>query len=256
MERAINYEIERQIEALERGDKVVQETRLYDAQKDETRPMRGKEEANDYRYFPDPDLLPLEVTEEMVETVRSELPELPDAKRDRFVEEYGLSLYDSAILTETIELAHYYEDVVKSAVASPKLAANWIIGELSAAMHKAAIEINDCPLQPQRLGELLTRIEDRTISGKIAKQIFETMWSQGQTADEIIETRGLKQITDVHAIESMVEQVIANSPQQVEQYRSGKQKVFGYFVGQVMKLSKGKANPAQVNQLLRSKLQG
>jgi aspartyl-tRNA(Asn)/glutamyl-tRNA(Gln) amidotransferase subunit B len=256
VERAINFEIERQIEALERGSEVIQETRLYDSVKDETRPMRGKEEANDYRYFPDPDLLPLEVTAQMIETVRGELPELPDEKRNRFVEDYGLKTYDAAILTETLEMASYYEETVRCSAAPPKLVANWIIGELSAVMNKQAIDIAACPLRPQQLAGLLKRIADRTISGKIAKQIFEAMWSQGQTADEIIESRGLKQITDNHAIELMVDQVIEKSPLQLEQYRSGKQKVFGYFVGQVMKLSKGKANPTQVNELLRSKLKG
>jgi aspartyl-tRNA(Asn)/glutamyl-tRNA(Gln) amidotransferase subunit B len=192
----------------------------------------------------------------MIETVRGELPELPDEKRNRFVEDYGLTTYDAAILTETLEMANYYEETVRCSIAPPKLVANWIIGELSAVMNKQAIDIADCPLQPLRLAGLLKRIADSTISGKIAKQVFEAMWSQGQTADEIIESRGLKQITDTHAIELMVDQVIKNSPQQLEQYRSGKQKVFGYFVGQVMKLSKGKANPKQVNELLTNKLKG
>ncbi len=254
VERAINYEIDRQIDLLESGGEVVQETRLYDSTRNETRPMRTKEEANDYRYFPDPDLLPLEITPELIESIRSELPELPDEKRQRFIQAYGISSYDAGILTATREIAEYYEQVVKHIRDQPKLAANWIISELSAMLNKEGIEITASPISPTMLAGLLRRIEDQTISGKIAKQVFEAMWAGEGNADEIIESKGIKQITDDSAIEGMVDEVLANSTQQLEQYRAGKEKVFGYFVGQVMKASKGQANPARVNEILKRKL--
>lgn len=254
VERAINYEVERQIELLESGGKVVQETRLYDANRDETRSMRTKEEANDYRYFPDPDLLPVVVDAELLARVCETLPELPDAKRQRFMEEYGLNQYDATVLTATRELADYYEHVVRESGGLAKPAANWVMVELAGALNKSGLELRDSPVTPQMLGQLLKRIQDGTISGKIAKEVFEAMWNGEGEPDEIIEKRGLKQVTDVAAIEALVDQVIAANPAQVEQYRAGKDKVLGFFVGQVMKASGGKANPAQLNELLRKKL--
>lgn len=256
VERAINIEIERQIELIEDGGTVVQETRLYDADKNETRSMRSKEEANDYRYFPDPDLLPVVLEQEMIEQIRATLPELPNAKRDRFVADMNLSLYDASVLTSSRELADYYETVLTASDnKDPKLCANWIITQLLGALNKAGIDISDSPISAQQLGGLLTRINDNTISGKIAKQIFDNLWNgEGKDADSIIESQGLKQVTDSGAIEALVDEVIANNPDQVEQYRNGKEQLLGFFVGQIMKASKGKANPAQVSELLKSKL--
>jgi aspartyl-tRNA(Asn)/glutamyl-tRNA(Gln) amidotransferase subunit B len=254
VERAINHEIERQIELLESGGQVIQETRLYDANKDETRSMRSKEEANDYRYFPDPDLLPLVIDPAFIETVRSQLPELPDQKRDRFKTRYGLSAYDAGVLTATRELADYYEAVVRAAAADPKLCANWVMGELSAALNKAGLEIDQSPVEAERLAGLIQRIADETISGKIAKQVFEALWESGESADAVIDRQGLRQITDTRAIEAIIDAIIAANPGQVEQYRAGKDKLFGFFVGQAMKATEGKANPAQLNELLKQKL--
>ncbi len=254
VERALTYEIQRQIELIEDGGKVVQETRLYDANRDETRSMRTKEEANDYRYFPDPDLLPLEITPAFIDAVRETLPELPDAKRARFMSEYGLSAYDAEVLTATRELADYYEHVVQASGHQAKPAANWVMVELSGALNKAGLDITESPVTAQMLGQLLKRIQDGTISGKIAKDVFEAMWNGEGEPDAIIEQRGLKQVTDIGAIEAIVDQVIAANPAQVEQYKAGKEKVLGFFVGQAMKLSQGKANPAQLNELLRRKL--
>ena len=255
VEKAINFEVERQIEILESGGQVVQETRLYDSVKDETRSMRSKEEANDYRYFPDPDLLPLEITSNFIESVRAGLPELPDAKRDRFKSEYGLNDYDAEVLTATRELATYFEAVVKAAGCDAKLCANWVMGDLAAALNKAGLEIEQSPVQPDRLAGLVQRIADDTISGKIAKQVFEALWESGDTADAIIEQQGLKQITDTGAIEAIIDEIIAANPDQVAGYKSGKDKLFGFFVGQAMKATGGKANPAQLNELLKKKLQ-
>ena len=254
VEKAINYEIERQIEILEASGAVIQETRLYDSVKDETRSMRSKEEANDYRYFPDPDLLPLVIDPAFIETVRSQLPELPDQKRDRFKTRYGLSAYDAGVLTATRELADYYEAVVRAAAADPKLCANWVMGELSAALNKAGLEIDQSPVEAERLAGLIQRIADETISGKIAKQVFEALWESGESADAVIDRQGLRQITDTRAIEAIIDAIIAANPGQVEQYRAGKDKLFGFFVGQAMKATEGKANPAQLNELLRKKL--
>ncbi|MBS1213527.1 MAG: aspartyl/glutamyl-tRNA amidotransferase subunit [Proteobacteria bacterium] len=256
VEKAINYEIERQIELIESGGIVVQETRLYDSAKDETRSMRSKEEANDYRYFPDPDLLPLEIHADFIEEVKKDLPELPDEKRDRFKAQYGLSDYDAIVLTATRELADYYEAVVKAAGCDAKLCANWVMGDLSGALNKAGLEIEQTPVDAERLAGLMQRIADDTISGKIAKQVFEAMWENDATADAIIERQGLKQITDTGAIEAIIDQIIAANPAQVEQYRSGKDKLFGFFVGQAMKATQGKANPQQLNDLLKAKLAG
>ena len=254
VEKAINYEIERQIELLESGGTVIQETRLYDSNKDETRPMRSKEEANDYRYFPDPDLLPLEIDASLIEAVKRELPELPDEKRTRFREQYGLSDDDAATLTDSRELADFFEATVTAAGAEPKLCANWVMGELAAALNRSGLSIDQSPLSPEQLGGLLTRIEDNTISGKIAKEVFNRMWDERLSADVVIEQQGLKQITDSAAIEKIIDAVIGNNPAPLEQYRSGKEKLFGFFVGQVMKATQGKANPQEVNKLLKQKL--
>lgn len=258
VEQAINYEVERQIDILEDGGNIAQETRLYDPGKNETRPMRSKEEANDYRYFPDPDLLPVVIDEALKEEIRSSLPELPDAKKQRFIEQFQLSEQDSLLLTSQKEMADYFESCLKASDNEAKLCANWIAGELSAALNKDNISITESPVTAHMLGGLVKRIKDNTISGKIAKQVFEAMWNGEGTPDEIIENRGLKQVTDTGAIETFVDDVIANSPDQVQQYKDSpvdKQgKLIGYFVGQVMKLSGGKANPKQVNELLRDKL--
>jgi len=255
LERALAFEIERQRDILEGGGTVVQETRLYDADRDETRSMRSKEEANDYRYFPDPDLLPLVLDEAFIAAAVADLPELPDVRRRRFHLEFGLSEYDANLLTASRDLADYFEATAR-ACGDAKLAANWINGDLSAALNKAGIEIGASPLGPDRLAGLLMRIQDGTISGKIAKQVFEAMWTGGQDADALIEAQGLKQITDSGAIEAMVDAILAANPAQVAQYRGGNQKLLAFFVGQAMKASKGKANPQQVNEVLRRKLTG
>ena len=254
VERAINYEIERQIDVLEAGGAVVQETRLYDAEKNETRPMRSKEEANDYRYFPDPDLLPLAINQAFIEAVAKSLPELPDAKRDRFMQQYGLSRYDAGVLTSSREMAEYFESTVQAAGGAGKLSANWVMGELSGLLNKEGREICDSPVSPQMLGGMLQRISDGTISGKIAKQVFEAMWRGEGDADTVIESQGLKQITDSGAIEKIIRGVLEANPKQIEQYKGGQQKVFGFFVGQVMKATQGKANPAEVNKILKQAL--
>jgi aspartyl-tRNA(Asn)/glutamyl-tRNA(Gln) amidotransferase subunit B len=255
VEKAINYEVERQIEILESGGKVKQETRLYDPDKGETRSMRSKEEANDYRYFPDPDLLPVELDSAFIDGVRATLPELPDQKAERFATQYGLSAYDAGVLTASRELAAYYEEVARQVPGEPKLAANWVMGELAAALNKDGLEIGAGKLPAERLAGLLKRIADQTISGKIAKEVFELMWDSGATADSVIEQKGLKQITDSSAIEKVIDEVMAKNPGQLADYRSGKDKLFGFFVGQVMKATGGKANPAQLNELLKKKLQ-
>ena len=254
VEQAINYEVERQIMLLEGGGTVVQETRLFDADRHETRSMRSKEEANDYRYFPDPDLLPVELDEAFLEAVRKTLPELPDARKARLVSEHGLSDYDAAVLTASRELADYFEAAVLAAGGAGKLTANWVMGELSGALNKSDCDITNSPVSAASLGGLLLRIEDGTISGKIAKQVFEAMWKGEGSADDIIEQQGLKQISDSSAIEGIIRDVLDNNPKQIEQYRGGQEKLFGFFVGQVMKATQGKANPKQVNELLRKLL--
>ena len=256
VERAINYEVERQVELIEGGGKVVQETRLYDPDRGETRSMRSKEEANDYRYFPDPDLLPLVIDDAMIEAVRATLPELPDEKAARFVADHGLSAYDAGVLTASREIADFYETVVKGLGGQQKLAANWVMGELSGALNKDGLEVAQSRIAAPALAQLLARIADNTISGKIAKEVFEAMWNEGKGADEIIDARGLRQITDTSAIEKAIDEVMAGNPQQLADYRSGKDKLFGFFVGQVMKATQGKANPAQLNELLKRKLAG
>jgi aspartyl-tRNA(Asn)/glutamyl-tRNA(Gln) amidotransferase subunit B len=257
VEKAIQYEVARQIEILENGGKVVQETRLYDSDKDETRSMRSKEEANDYRYFPDPDLLPVEIDEPFIESVRATLPELPDQKAARFAQDFALSAYDAGVLSASRELGSYFEAVVANLSPShAKLAANWVMGELSSALNRDGVDIQDAKVNPRELTALLNRIVDETISGKIAKEVFEAMWSEGKTADELIEDRGLRQITDSSAIEKVIDAIILANPKQLADYRSGKDKLFGFFVGQAMKATGGKANPAQLNELLKLKLGG
>ncbi|MEA3109931.1 MAG: aspartyl-tRNA(Asn)/glutamyl-tRNA(Gln) amidotransferase subunit [Gammaproteobacteria bacterium] len=255
VEKAIQYEVARQVELIESGGKVVQETRLYDSDKDETRPMRSKEEANDYRYFPDPDLLPVEIDDGFIETVRATLPELPDEKAARFARDLALSVYDAGVLSASRELGAYFEAVVTDLGAThAKLAANWVMGELSSALNRDNVDIAASRVSPAALRGLLARIVDATISGKIAKDVFEAMWAEGRGADDIIEMRGLKQITDAGAIEGVIDAVIAANPKQLADYRAGKDKLFGFFVGQVMKATEGKANPAQLNDLLKVKL--
>ena len=254
VERAIDYEIERQIDVLETGGKIVQETRLYDADRDVTRSMRSKEDAHDYRYFPEPDLLPLKLSVEYVARLKQQLPELPWEKQARFIATYGLGIDDAAVLTQDRSVADYYEEAVRAAGGEPKTVANWVIGELFGAMNHSAIGVGESPVSPSALGTLVRRIKDQTISGKIAKQVFEAMWAGEGDPDQLIEARSLHQLTDSHEIETMVEQVIADSPAQVEQYMAGKDKVLGYFVGQIMKISRGKANPELVNELLRARL--
>ena len=257
VEKAIQYEVARQVELIESGGKVVQETRLYDSDKDETRSMRSKEEANDYRYFPDPDLLPVEIDEDFIATVRATLPELPDEKAARFARDLGLSAYDAGVLSASRELGAYFEAVLAVlGKAHAKLAANWVMGELSSALNRDNLEIGASKVSPAALSGLLARIVDATISGKIAKDVFEAMWAEGRGADDIIEKRGLKQITDSGAIEGVIDAVIAANPKQLADYRAGKDKLFGFFVGQVMKATEGKANPAQLNELLKAKLGG
>ncbi len=254
VERAINFEVERQIDVLEDGGEVVQETRLYDSGRDETRSMRSKEEANDYRYFPDPDLLPVEISGEFVESVRETLPELPDDKRHRFIDDYGIKPDDAAILTVNQATADYFEQASASADAPAQVVANWVIGDLSGALNKEGLEIEACRIPAADLAGLINRIHDNTISGKIAKEVFEAMWAGEGSADAVIEARGLKQITDTSAIEAIVDKVVAANPGQAEEYRAGKEKLIGFFVGQVMKETGGKANPGQVNEILRTRL--
>ncbi|WP_225981780.1 Asp-tRNA(Asn)/Glu-tRNA(Gln) amidotransferase subunit GatB [Acidithiobacillus ferridurans] len=253
LEKAIEYEIVRQRDILESGGRIVQETRLYDANRDETRSMRGKEEANDYRYFPDPDLLPLVLDEARIERVRATLPELPDAKRIRFMRQYALPVYDAGVLTAGRTLADYYEQVAVG--VDGKLAANWVMGDLLGALNKAGVELEDCPVSAGKLRLLVQRIEDQTISGKIAKDIFEELFHRGGEVDAIIDSRGLRQITDVAAISAMVDAIVTAHPQQAADFRAGKDKLLGFFVGQVMKASQGKANPDQVNAILLERLQ-
>ena len=254
VERAIEFEIDRQIDVIENGGQVNQVTMLYDAEKHETRTMRSKEDAHDYRYFPDPDLLPIMITDDYIQSARASLPELPDQKRQRFVDEYGLSSPDAEILSEDRSVADYFEQTVMASKDNPRLCANWITGKLFAALKASGLQIAASPVESTALGKLIFRIEDNTISGKIAKQVFESMWVTGKQPDEVISDQGLQQVTDDAAIADLVDQVLNENADQIEQYRAGKGKVFGFFVGQVMKLSKGKANPKQVNDLLKARL--
>lgn len=254
VERAINFEIERQITLIESGGTVTQETRLYDPNKHETRSMRSKEEANDYRYFPDPDLLPLVITEDMIAAIKDDLPELPAQKRQRFMEQYSLSAYDADVLVSNRHMAIYFETVVKESGAQPKLVTNWVTGDLLGALNKENLDITESPISTAQLSKLIERISDNTISGKIAKTIFESLWNQEGNVDEIIEKKGLKQVTDNSAIEALIDKILADNPGHVTEYRSGKDKLFGFFVGQAMKASGGKMNPQLLNELLKQKL--
>ena len=254
IEKAIEYEIERQIDLVEDGRAVVQETRLFDADRGVTRPMRTKEEANDYRYFPDPDLLPIELDDAFVEAMRQTLPELPQARRRRFLEEFDLRPADADILTLSPALADYFEETAGKTKAGARMAANWILGELSAVLNREAVEIERSRIAPDALARLLDRIADHTISGKIAKEVLEAMWAGEGGADEVIEARGLRQITDADAILEIIRRVVDEHPAQAADYRAGKDKLLGFFVGQVMKATRGQANPAEVNRLLKEHL--
>jgi aspartyl-tRNA(Asn)/glutamyl-tRNA(Gln) amidotransferase subunit B len=270
MERAIEFEARRQIELLEEGGKVEQETRLYDPDRDETRSMRTKEDAHDYRYFPDPDLLPLIVTEEQIKKIGSTLPELPSARRERYQESFLMFPQDAEVLTSSRELSDYFEQVLTELgslrevpygvqtpdMANAKSVANWVINDLNSLLNRDNLSASSSPITPRHLAELLRRLFDKTISGKIAKEVFDAMWAGEGAADAIIERRGLRQISDAGAIERLIEEVLAANPKQVEDYRAGKEKAFNSLVGQVMKASKGKANPQQVNEVLRRKLSG
>ncbi len=253
VKKAIQYEIRRQIKILESGERVTQETRLYDSQLDETRPMRSKEFANDYRYFPEPDLLPVVLDEGFIKSIKDLMPELSEEKEKRFIREYKLSDYDANVLSVDPNLSNFFEEVVVRS-RNPKLSANWIMGELSAFLNKENLSILETKVDSINLGNLLTRIEDSTISGKIAKEVFEEMWNSKKSPDEIIQEKGLKQVTDSSEIEKIINQVLEQNQSQLEQYKSGKEKLFGFFVGQVMKASRGKANPEQVNKLLEERL--
>ncbi len=254
VEKAIQYEIERQIHELESGNLIVQETRLYDSQQNTTRPMRSKEFANDYRYFPEPDLLPINLEKDFIDEVISTMPEMPEQKRERFISEYNLSSYDADLLALDKDLADFFEEVSKVS-GSPKLSANWIMGDLSAQLNNENLNIQDSKISSKKLGELIIRINDGTISGKIAKDVFEKIWISGAEVDETIQKEGLEQLTNFDEIESMIDKVIQSNPEQHSQYKAGKDRLFGFFVGQVMKASEGKANPKQVNDILKEKLE-
>lgn len=254
MQQAIDFEVDWQIEQIESGRAIQQATVLFNPNTGETKAMRSKEEANDYRYFPDPDLLPVLIDEGLKAKIKAELPELPVAKKSRFIEKYQLDNDSATILTSSRQLADYFENVVQESACEAKLCANWIVGDLLGALNKASLEISQSPIEAQRLAGLLKRIADNTISGKIAKQIFETLWETKQTADEVIDAQGLRQITDTGAIAAIIDEIIAANQKQVEQYRGGNEKVFGFFVGQVMKAMQGKGNPAEINKILKDKL--
>ena len=254
VEKAIAFEVARQIAIVEDGGSVQQETRLYNSETDQTRPMRSKEEANDYRYFPDPDLLPVVVSSERIEQIKAAMPELPEARRQRYIDQLGLSAYDANLLSGDIDIANYFEAVLAIIPAQAKLAANWILVELNALLNKHNLSIGASAIQPTQLAQLIQRISDGTISGKIAKSLFTQLWEQGGDVDQLIEAGGLKQVSDSSELNKIIDAVIAAHPQQLADYRSGKDRLFGFFVGQVMKQSRGKANPQQVNQLLKTKL--
>jgi len=256
LEQAINYEVHWQIEQIESGGAIQQATVLFDPDKGETRMMRTKEEAHDYRYFPDPDLLPLDINEEWKEAVRATLPELPHAKQERYVAELGLSAYDASLLTASHGMADFFEAALNEVPGQSKACANWLIGEVSAQLNRDGLDMAQCPITPQQLGGILKRIADNTISNSGAKEVFRAMWAEGGEADAIIEAKGLKQVSDSSAIEALVDEIIAANADKVAEYRSGKDKLFGFFVGLAMKASKGKANPAQLNEVLKKKLAG
>ena len=252
MQMAINYEANRQVDLIEEGKSIAQETRLFDTKKNETRSMRSKEDAHDYRYFPDPDLLPLEVTDDFVEKIKSEIPELPDEKKKRFIEKFKLSPYEATILVSDIETSKYFEEVIEN--SDVKLATNWITGELFAVLNNKNLEISESPISSKNLSKLINLIKDGTISGKIAKTIFELMMDSDKDPQKIVEEKGLKQESDPKALEALIDKVIADNPDKVKEYKSGKEKLFGFFVGQAMKASNGKANPQLVNDILKKKL--
>ncbi len=256
LERAIVYEARRQIEVLEEGGRIAQETRLYDPERDETRTMRSKEDAHDYRYFPDPDLLPLEVSADWLRQTVAALPELPQARRERYVRDLALPAYDAGVLTASREISDYFEDLVRALPDQAKLCSNWVMGELSARLNREERDIADAPVSSRQLAGLLRRIADGTLSGKLAKEVFDAIWAGEGDADQIIAARGLKQISDAGALDKLVDEVLAANPGQVAEYRSGKEKAFNFLVGQAMKASKGKANPAQVSEILGRKLRG
>ena len=253
LEKAINFEVERQIDILEDSGSIVQETRLYDSDKNETRSMRSKEEANDYRYFPDPDLLPVLIDDELLVQIKNSLPELPTEKKIRFIDDFGLSEYDAENLTAQKDIADYFESMIAKG-ADVKLSANWVMGDLAASLNKNQIEIQDSPISAIELYELITKISDNTISGKIAKDVFKSMWEGKGSVEEIIENQGLKQMTDINALEGIIDEVVNNNTLQVQQFKDGNSKLLGFFVGQVMKATNGKANPKQVNKILNDKL--
>ena len=254
VEQAINVEIERQIDVLEGGGTIERETRLYDPDRNETRSMRSKEFSEDYRYFPDPDLLPLKISQALVDRVRDDMPELPEARRNRYVESLGLSEYDAGWLSSDPDVAAYF-DASANTSGNPKSAANWVMGELSAHLNRQDLVITQSPVSPDQLGQIITRIDDETLSSKTAKQLFEALWQQeGGDVDALIESLGLKQMSDTGELEGIIEKILADNPDQVEQLKSGKDKVLGFFVGQVMKATQGKANPKQVNDIIRSKI--
>lgn len=253
VQKALDFEIRRQTALLDQGEKIIQETRLWDAARGVTASMRGKEEAHDYRYFPDPDLVPLVIDPAWVEELRATLPELPDAKKERFIKEYGIPEYDAEVLTTSKSLANYYETCVRF-FPQPKIVSNWIMSELLRELKKDEREIEACPVPAENLAALLRLIEDGVISGKIAKSVFEEMYQTGQKAEEIVRAKGLIQLADVESITKVVEGILAAHPKEVAEYRQGKEKVFGFFVGQVMKATQGKANPRLVNEILKKKL--
>jgi aspartyl-tRNA(Asn)/glutamyl-tRNA(Gln) amidotransferase subunit B len=256
MQQAIDYEVQWQIDTLENGGKIQQATILFNPDTGETRAMRSKEDAHDYRYFPDPDLLPLEISPQWIDEVRATLPELPKAKQSRYVNDLGLSAYDASLLTASREMADFFEASLSAVPAQAKICANWIIGEVSAQLNRDGLDIAQCPINAQQLGGILQRIADSTVSNAGAKEVFRTMWADGGNADAIIEAKGLKQVSDSGALEAIVDEIIAANADKVAEYRSGKDKLFGFFVGLAMKASKGKANPAQMNDILKKKLAG
>ena len=256
MQQAIDYEVQWQIDTIENGGEVQQATILFNPDTGETRAMRSKEDAHDYRYFPDPDLLPLDISPEWIEQMRATLPELPQAKQARYVSELGLSAYDASILTASREMADFFETVLSAVPKDAKICANWIMGELNAQLNRDGLDMTQCPISAQQLGSMLARIVDGTISNSGAKEVFRTMWAEGGEVDAIIEAKGLKQVSDSGAIEKIVDEVMAANADKVAEYRSGKDKLFGFFVGQAMKASKGQANPAQLNEILKAKLAG
>ena len=253
VERAINFEIQRHIEVLESGGSIERETRLFDPEKDETRSMRGKEMSEDYRYFPDPDLLPLSISQSYVDEIAADMPELPEARRQRYSEELGLTPYDAGWLSNDPDVAAYFDAVV-TACSNAKQSANWVMGDLSAYLNRHELDIEASPVSAAQLGQLITRLDDNTLSSKTAKSLFDALWREGGEVDELIESLGLKQMSDSGELEAIIEQILADNPDQLEQLRSGKDKVLGFFVGQVMKQTQGKANPKQVNEIIRSKL--